>query len=43
LPISYASPPGEDILEEDRVIEQHPLRFNRGAVEVIPVEKVFEE
>jgi zinc protease len=42
-PISYASPPGEDILEEDRVIEQYPLRFNREAVEVVPVEKVFEE
>lgn len=42
-PVSYASPPGEDVLEEDRVIEKYTLRFNRSAVEIIGVENIFQE
>ncbi|MEW6210525.1 MAG: pitrilysin family protein [Acidobacteriota bacterium] len=42
-PISYASPPGEDVLAEDRLIETYPLGINRSAVEIIPVEKIFQE
>ncbi len=42
-PISYASPPAEDILEEDRLIEKYPLRFNPAGVEITPVEKIFQE
>lgn len=42
-PVSYASAPGEDVLEEDRVIEKYELRFNSEAVEIIPAERIFQE
>jgi zinc protease len=42
-PISYASPPPKEILDEDRVIESYKLNFNTKRVEVVPVDKVFQK
>jgi zinc protease len=42
-PITYASPPDEDVLAEDRLIESCPLRINSAAVEIVPAEKIFQE
>ncbi len=41
-PISYASPPPKEILEEDKVIEKYSLKINPSAVEVVPVDRVFQ-
>ncbi|MGA9772728.1 MAG: pitrilysin family protein [Blastocatellia bacterium] len=42
-PISYTSAPEKAILDEDKVIENYKLNFNPKAVEVVPVDKVFEK
>jgi zinc protease len=41
-PISYTSPPGAAILEEDKLIERFKLNFNPKQVRVVPVESVFQ-
>ena len=42
-PISYTSTPPKEILEEDKIIESYPLKFNPKKVEVIPVAQVFQK
>ncbi len=42
-PISYTAPPPKEILEEDKTIETYKLSFNPKAVEVVPVDRVFEK
>src|SRR5262249_13983259 len=42
-PISYATPPAKEILDEDKVIESYKLNFNPKRVEVIPVDRVFQK
>ncbi|HJZ67579.1 MAG TPA: pitrilysin family protein [Blastocatellia bacterium] len=41
-PISYATPPPREILEEDKTIESYKLNFNLKRVEVLPVDSVFQ-
>jgi zinc protease len=41
-PISYASPPPKEILDEDKLIEKYPLKISPAAVEVVPVDRVFQ-
>jgi zinc protease len=42
-PISYTAPPPKEILEEDKTIEKYNLSFNPKAVEVVPVDRIFEK
>jgi zinc protease len=42
-PISYTAPPAKEILEEDKAIEKYNLSFNPKAVEVVPVDRIFEK
>ena len=42
-PISYASMPAREILEEDKIIESYKLNFNPKKVEVLPVDRVFQK
>jgi len=42
-PISYTSLPPKAILDEDKIIESYKLKFNPKAVELVPVEQVFEK
>lgn len=42
-PISYTSAPPKEILDEDKLIESYKLNFNPKAVEVVPVDQVFEK
>lgn len=41
-PITYASPKGPAILEEDKKLAAHPLRFSKDEVRVVPVGQLFE-
>ena len=41
-PISYASLPPQDVLEEDPLIEKYPLEIESSAVEILPIEQVFQ-
>lgn len=41
-PISYTAKPPKEILDEDKIIEIYPLKFNPKKVEVIPVAQVFQ-
>lgn len=41
-PITYASPPPAEILEEDKLIEAYPLNLSADSVEIVPAEEVFE-
>jgi zinc protease len=40
-PITYASPPPADVLEEDKLIEIYPLNLSADSIEIVPVEEVF--
>ncbi|MCI0489114.1 MAG: insulinase family protein [Blastocatellia bacterium] len=42
-PITYTAPMPKEILEEDKLIEKYKLDFNPKAVEVVPIEKVFQQ
>lgn len=42
-PISYATPPPKEILNEDKVIESYRLNFNPKKVEVVPVDRMFQK
>jgi len=42
-PISYATPPPKEILDEDKIIESYKLNFNPKRVEVVPVDTVFQK
>jgi zinc protease len=42
-PISYASQPPRDILEEDKIIERYDLALSPKAVEVVPINRVFQK
>ena len=42
-PISYATPPPKEILDEDKLIESYKLNFNPKRVEVVPVDRVFQK
>jgi len=42
-PISYATPPPKEILDEDKIIENYRLNFNAKRVEVLPVDQVFQK
>ena len=41
-PMTYNSPKPAEILEEDKIVEQFPLRLDASDVTVIPVDQVFE-
>ena len=41
-PISYVSPPAEEILKEDKVIEAYRINVKPEAVEVVPVDRIFQ-
>ncbi len=41
-PIGYDCAPGDDILEEDRLIERYDLGFRSDDVEIVPAEKIFQ-
>jgi len=41
-PITYASLPPTDVLEEDKLIEVYPLDFSADSIEMVPVEEVFQ-
>jgi zinc protease len=41
-PISYATPPPKEILDEDKLIASYKLNFNPKKVEVVPVDQVFQ-
>ena len=41
-PVSYASPPPKEILEEDKLIEKYPLKILPSSIEVVPVDRVFQ-
>ncbi len=40
-PIAYQSPPAQDVLDEDKVIERFPLGVQAADVRVVPVAEVF--
>ena len=42
-PITYATPPPKEILDEDKLIENYKLNFNPKKVEVVPVDHVFQK
>lgn len=42
-PIEYESPKPAEVLEEDLEIQTYPLRIAAEAVQVVPVEAIFEE
>jgi hypothetical protein len=42
-PIGYTQPPAKEILDEDKIIENHKLKFNPKRVEVVPVDKMFQK
>jgi len=39
--IEYVSPPPQEILDEDKIIERYPL--DAGSIEIVPAETIFEE
>jgi zinc protease len=41
-PISYASAPPKEILDEDKLIEKYPLRIKADDVTIVPVDQVFQ-
>jgi zinc protease len=41
-PITYSSPVGKEILEEDKEIEAYPLRINKERIQIIPSTELFE-
>jgi len=41
-PITYASAPPEEILEEDRIIEKYSLEIDPSSVEIVPADRVFQ-
>lgn len=42
-PISYATPPPKEILDEDKLIENYKLNLNPKKTEVIPVDRMFQK
>ena len=42
-PITYASAPASEVLEEDKTVERYGLAFNTDKVSIVPVEAVFQE
>lgn len=42
-PMSYASEKPEEVLEEDKTIASYPLGIAADAVEILPVEEIFEK
>ena len=42
-PIEYSSPKPDEILDEDKLIMEYPLNIREEAVEIVPVEQMFEE
>lgn len=41
-PITYASPPPDDVLEEDKIIGSYKLNLSADSVEIVSAETVFE-
>jgi zinc protease len=41
-PLTYNSPKGEDIMQEDKVIQKYPLKLNKKAVKIVKLDEVFE-
>jgi zinc protease len=41
-PISYASLPPKEVLEEDRLIEKYPLEIAPTAMKILPIDQVFQ-
>jgi len=42
-PISYTQPPPKEILDEDKIIETYKMNFNTKRVEVVSVDRVFQQ
>ena len=40
-PIHYRAHPGQEILDEDKIIERLPIDLKKENVKIVPVEKVF--
>jgi zinc protease len=41
-PISYASLPPKEILEEDKLIEKYPIKIQPNEVQILPIDQVFQ-
>ncbi len=40
-PIEYQTPKPEEIMQEDKLISEYPLKVNEENIEIIPVENIF--